>query len=279
MTQQEQWQLDGSAPELYERYLVPAITAVWAADLIERAAPRPAEQVLDVACGTGIVARLAAERVGDHGRVVGLDLNPGMLAVARSLPARAGRPVEWREGSVLGMPFPDAAFDLVLCQLGLQFFPDRPLALREMRRVLAPGGRLALSVFGPIEHNPATHALAEALDRHLGPQASAVKRSEHTLADADELRALADRAGFRDVTVNTTTRRVRFPSPREYVRIQLAATPLAGLVSGMEGRQRTALVENLVTDLAVSLRLYVGEGGLVFPQECHVLLARGQAPG
>ena len=279
MPQQEQWQLDRSAPELYERYLVPAITAVWAADLIERAAPRPAERVLDVACGTGIVARLAAERVGDHGRVVGLDLNLGMLAVARSLPARAGRRIEWCEGSALDMPLPDAAFDLVLCQLGLQFFPDRPLALGEMRRVLAPGGRLALSVFGPIEHNPATHALAAALDRHLGPQASAAKRSEHALADADELRALADRAGFRDVTVDTATRRVRFPSPREYVRIQLAATPLAGLVSGMEGRQRAALAESLVTDLAASLRPYVGEGGLVFPQECHVLLARGQGPG
>lgn len=144
MAEYEQWQLDGRAPELYERYLVPAITAVWAADLVERAAPRSGERVLDVACGTGIVARRAAERVGNHGRVVGLDLNSGMLAVARSLSSQDASGIEWREGSALAMPLPDAAFDLVLCQLELQFFPDRPLALREMRRALVPGGRLAL---------------------------------------------------------------------------------------------------------------------------------------
>ena len=168
MAEHEQWQLDGSAPELYERYIVPAVTALWAADLVEWAAPGPGERVLDVACGTGVVARLAAEGVG-AGRVVGLDINAGMLAVARSLPPRAGLPIEWHEGSALSMPFPDAAFDLVLCQLGLQFFPDRPAALREMRRVLSPSGRLGLSVYSSIEHDPVAYALADALDRHLGP--------------------------------------------------------------------------------------------------------------
>ena len=102
-------------------------------------------------------------RAGGSGAVTGLDINPGMLGVARSLPAVAGAAsIEWQEGSVLGLPFPDAAFDVVLCQLGLQFFPDRPTALGEIRRVLAPGGRTGISVFGPIEHNPATHALAGA---------------------------------------------------------------------------------------------------------------------
>ena len=129
MSDQEQWQLDGSAPELYQRYLVPAITAVWAADLVDQAAPRPGERILDVACGTGVVARAAAERVGGTGRVAALDINPGMLAVARSLPAAPGPAIAWHEGSVLALPFPDAAFDVVLCQIGLQFFPDRSAAL------------------------------------------------------------------------------------------------------------------------------------------------------
>src|SRR5262245_20233146 len=132
MADHERWQLEGSAPELYERYIVPAVTALWAADLVTRAAPRPGDRVLDVACGTGIVARLAAERLNGVGRLVGLDINAGMLAVARSIPSHPGLPIEWLEGSALEMPFPDRAFDLVLCQLGLQFFPDRLAALGEM---------------------------------------------------------------------------------------------------------------------------------------------------
>jgi SAM-dependent methyltransferase len=127
----EHWQLDGSAPELYERCLVPAITRIWASDLIDRAGPKPGQSLLDVACGTGVVARLAAERMRT-GRVVGLDLNEGMLAVARSVPV-TGAPIEWREGSALSLPFENRSFDLVLCQLGVQFFPDRSLALREMK--------------------------------------------------------------------------------------------------------------------------------------------------
>src|SRR3712207_3990859 len=150
MVRHEAWQLEGSAAELYERHLVPAITSLWAADLVERAAPQPGERVLDVACGTGIVARRAAERMGS-GRVVGLDINPGMLAVARALPPGSGPAIEWHEGSVLDMPFPEGSFDVCLCQLGLQFFPDRAAALREMRRVLRTGGRLTLSVFSALE--------------------------------------------------------------------------------------------------------------------------------
>jgi ubiquinone/menaquinone biosynthesis C-methylase UbiE len=165
-------------PELYERYPVRAITALWATDLVARAAPRPGERVLDLACGTGIVARLAAARMG-AGRIVGLDINSGMLAVARSLSADTARLIEWQEGSALALSFPDDAFDLIFCQLGLQFFPDRTAAVGEMWRVLAPAGRVALSVFTAIEHTPATNALADALDRHLGAAASQTKRSEH----------------------------------------------------------------------------------------------------
>src|SRR4051812_13070177 len=126
------WQLEGSAAELFQRYLVPAITSKWAEDLVHRAQLRTGELVLDVACGTGAVARLAAPKVRP-GQVTGLDLNVGMLAVARSLP-NEDAPISWTEGSALDMPFPSGYFDAVLCQQGLQFFPDQPGALREMRR-------------------------------------------------------------------------------------------------------------------------------------------------
>jgi ubiquinone/menaquinone biosynthesis C-methylase UbiE len=270
---QEQWQLDGSAPELYQRYLVPAVTAMWAADLVDRAALREGERVLDIACGTGVVARIAAERIGPTGRVAALDLNPGMLAVARSLPPVNGAVIDWHESSALALPFPDAVFDVVFCQLGLQFFPDRPQALQEMRRALAPDGRLALNVFGPIEHNPATLALSTALDRHIGSDASRAKRIEHALADTEQLRRLVADAGFPGIEIDTVSKLVRFPSPADYVRIQLAATPLASLVAQYDTASRERLIEALVEDVGAALMSYTKMKGLTFPQEVHCVLA------
>lgn len=272
MALHEQWQLEGTAAELFQRYIVPLITSLWAADLVERSAPRPGERVLDVACGTGVVARLAAERMGT-GRVVGIDLNPGMLAVARTVPQTVGPKVEWHETSVLHMPFPDGAFDVILCQLGLQFFPDRARALAEMFRVLTPGGRLALNVFTAIERTPVAHALADALDRHLGAGASSIKRSEHTLSDGRLLEDLVSAAGFKDLTVSSVTQMFRFPSPRDYVRLQLSATPQAGMVANMDADQRDALIDAITGDLVRSLGGNATGGELVSPQECHVLLA------
>jgi ubiquinone/menaquinone biosynthesis C-methylase UbiE len=273
VSEQEQWQLDGGAPELYQRYLVPAITALWAADLADRAALRQGERALDVACGTGIVARVAAERVGSTGSVAALDINPGMLAVARSLPAATGASIEWHEGSVLALPFADAAFDVGLCQLGLQFFPDRAAALREMRRVLVPDGRLVFNVFGPIEHNPATHALADALDRHVGPDASVAKRTEHALADTEELRTLVTGVSFRGVVIHTTRKMVQFPSPADYVRIQLAATPLASVFALYDAARRDGVVRALIEDVGAALAPYLLGDVLSFPQEVHTVLA------
>jgi ubiquinone/menaquinone biosynthesis C-methylase UbiE len=272
MARDEQWQLEGTAAELYQRYLVPLITSLWAADLVERSAPRPGERVLDVACGTGVVARLAAERIGT-GRVVGLDLNSGMLAVARIAAQNGGPKVEWHEASVDQMPFPNGTFDVILCQLGLQFFPDRARALAEMFRVLTPGGRLALSVFTAIERTPVAHALAGALDRHLAPGASSIKRSEHTLWDGHLLENLVSTAGFKDVTVTSVIQTLRFPSPRDYVRLQLSATPQAGIVAGMDADKRDALIDAITSDLVLSLGGNATGVELVSPQECHVLLA------
>src|SRR5712691_12561106 len=165
-------QISGTPGEIYERHIVLAIFARWAPDLIEAAGVRSGERVLDVACGTGVVTRLLAERVGAGGRVVGLARDPGMLAVARTAASRLN--IEWLEGSAVKMPLPDAAFDAVVCQQGLQFFPDRPAALREMHRVLVPGGRLALSVWRSITYQPAFHALQTALAKRIGAERAAL---------------------------------------------------------------------------------------------------------
>ena len=273
MTTHEPWQLVGTAAELYERYLVPAITALWATDLVNRARPRAGERVLDVACGTGIVARLAAEHVA-AGRIVGADINPGMLAVARSISTDQELPITWVEASALDLPFPDCSFDLVLCQLGLQFFPDQSAALREMFQVLVPDGRLALSVYSAIENTPVAHALAEALDIHIGSGASKIKRSEHSFADPGELHRLLADAGFREVTIQTAVQTIRFTSPREYVRLQIAATPMAGMVAGMESTRREAVIDAITDALATTLGRNPGTEELASPQESFVALAR-----
>ncbi len=273
MREHEDYQVDGSAPALYQRHLVPAVTAVWAADLVERAQPRSGERVLDVACGTGVVARLVAGRMAS-GLVVGLDINGGMLAIAQSLSPIEGASIEWCAASALQMPFADARFDLVLCQLGLQFFPDRGAALRDMRRVLGPDGRLALSVFSAIERTPAANALATALDRHLGATASVVKRSEHALADPAMVRALVTGEGFRDVVLATVTQAIRFASAADYVRIQLTATPMAGLVRDMERARRETLVAAIAQEVASATGADAPNAPLCFTQEAHVLLAR-----
>jgi ubiquinone/menaquinone biosynthesis C-methylase UbiE len=271
MSDEDRWQVRGTAPELYNRHLVPAMTAMWALDLTQRAALRRGDRVLDAACGTGVVARLVVPLVGVTGAVAGLDINPGMLTVARALPPVSGAAIDWHEGSVIELPFPDGAFDLVMCQFGLQFFPARETALREFDRVLEPGGRIALNVFGPIENNPATHALAEALDRLVRPGASATKRAEHALADTRLLRELVTDAGFEDVTIETLVKTVRFSSADDYVRVQLSATPLAGLVADHDDEERTRLLTLLSREVAATLADYHDSRGLAFPQEVHVL--------
>ena len=119
-----QFQLHGDAAERYERWAVPFVTGPWVPSLLDLAELRPGERVLDVACGTGVVSRLAARRVAPSGNVTGIDLNEGMVGLARRLPLPPGIAIDWREGSALSLPFADEAFDVALCQQGLQFFPD-----------------------------------------------------------------------------------------------------------------------------------------------------------
>lgn len=271
MSAHEHWQMNASAPELYERYLVPAITSIWAADLLDRLRVEPQESVLDIACGTGAVIRRLAT-VAHGGRLVGTDLNAAMLKIARSI--NTERPIEWVEGSALDLPFSAKSFDVVLCQLGLQFFPDRPLALREMVRVLRPGGRVGLSVYSAIERTPAAYAFVRALDRRLGPDSSRTKRAEHVFPDPDEVKSLMEGAGFSDVNVATVTKQINFPSMLDYVRFQLIATPMANLLKSAEAPERDAVIASIAADAASRLDDgMLRDGRLAFPQESQVAIA------
>lgn len=239
MTRQIYGQSYGGAPaENYERFFVPAIGAPVANDLIALVGLRQGQRVLDVACGTGVVTRLAAERVGPAGTVAGLDVNPAMLAVARSQ-TQSGMRIDWYEASAESMPLPDQAFDIVLCQMGLQFVPDKLAALREMHRVLDEGGRAFVSLPGP---TPALfEIMADALGRHLSPQASAFVDVVFSMHDADDLAEIVRSAGFSEVDVQKATKTLHLPPPADFLWQYIHSTPIAEAASQADESRRNAL--------------------------------------
>jgi ubiquinone/menaquinone biosynthesis C-methylase UbiE len=233
----------GNPAESYERYFVPALADPLARDLIEVAALRSGERVLDVACGTGVVARLASEQVGSAGTVEGLDPNPAMLAVARST-TPPGTTIEWHQASAESMPLPEASFDAVLCQIGLQFVPDKHAAVREMRRVLVPGGRLIFSVPGPTP--PLFEVLEGALAQHVAGEAAAFVRLVFSLDDPAEARELLADAGLRDVSVQVDTKSLRLPPAKEFLWQYVQSTPLADALAQANDEARAALERDVV---------------------------------
>ena len=277
MSQQQQWQgwqLEESSAEAYERYLVPLLFAPGAEGLIELAALKPGERVLDVACGTGIVARHATGHVGSGGKAVGLDVNEGMLEVARSVSRDIHPPIDWRRGDAADMPFADETFDVIFCQQGLQFFEDRPAALGEMHRVLAPDGRLLLSVLRSTKHNPGWRPLAEALERYVGPEAGAMMRAPFPSLSTDELRDLFAGAGFRDVHISIGIGPVRYPSAEEFLRLEAVSSPLAAPIGALEDNVREALIR----DLSKTLVAYTDDDGIIFPAETYLVAASRAVP-
>jgi SAM-dependent methyltransferase len=249
--------------EAYERFVVPAIFDRYARDLIERARPiGPAARVLDLGCGTGIVARLLRERLGGAARITGLDVSAPMLAVARSIVPE----IDWREGDAMALPFPDGAFELVLCQEMLQFTPDRAKAVREMRRVLAPGGRLLLSTWRSRRECPLHEAAGQVAERHLGTP----DERRFALGDGDALAALLVEAGFADVRIEVVTlveQWTEFPIRPS----ALAANfDLAGLTDAERERRLAAVEADTIPVLA---RFAADGGGFTAPSSANVASA------
>jgi ubiquinone/menaquinone biosynthesis C-methylase UbiE len=257
----------GNAPENYERYFVPVIGAPLAHDLVAAAAVRSGERVLDAACGTGIVARLAAEQVGRSGSVAGVDVNAAMLGVARSAAAAARVPIQWYETSVEAMPLPDEAFDVVLCQLGLQFVTDKVAALREMRRVLVPGGRVLVSVPTPTAFFTVLH---DAVARQVGSSAATFVQMVFSLNDTGEIQQLFRRAGFADATMQRDTKLLRLPTAKDFLWQYIQSTPLAAKVSSLDDDRLAALERDVVS----GWQAWMENGGLTYAQDIIVAAAR-----
>jgi ubiquinone/menaquinone biosynthesis C-methylase UbiE len=261
------FQVSGTAAELYERYAVPHVLGPWAPELVELAELKQGERVLDVACGTGVVTRLAAPRVGTSGQIIGLDLNVGMLDVARSLPPRTGAAIVWLQGSATAIELDDATMDVVLCQQGLQFFPDKVGALREMRRVLVPDGRLLLSVWKSA--GPYNTAVANALERHADIAAANKYRENRMVPDAQVLQQLLSEAGFSAIHIRPSIMTIRLPAIKEFVLCHLSASPVAAVVAALTDTKREALAEQV----RAALRAYAEGDGVAVPDETNIAMA------
>lgn len=219
-------QVVDAAAEVYEQFFVPALFAQWAEPMLTAAGIGSGDRVLDVGCGTGVLACAAARTVGPAGRVVGLDRNSPMLAVAR----RAPEVVDWRQGDAEDLPFDDHAVDRVVCQFALMFFDDRRRAVDEMLRVLRPGGTLAVATWCAVDESPGYAAMVDVVRRVVGESAATALLAPFTLGTVEVVTELLDTGRARDVHVTRRTGTARFASIESWVHTDIRGWTLAGSI-------------------------------------------------
>jgi len=276
--------INNTAAEIYERYLVPAMFEPFAKDLIQSCNIQRSNRILDVACGTGILSRLAVDYVdASVGKVVGVDINPVMLNMANRY--SDGKNIEWKQGSAISLPFPDEFFDLVVCQQGLQFFPDRVKALNEMNRILVGSiqnggnkelrcGKLALSVWTSIKDSPGFSILERLLEETIGHEAATIMHLPHSLSDCKELISLVRSAGFGKILSKGVTKTISFSSIEEFIIGYTNGSMLASYFS--DNKKVDDISKNKLLNRANSeLSPFVNEhtGKLSFPLSTSLIFA------
>lgn len=248
-----------SAAEVYDDFFVPALFGQFAGPICELGGIATGDTVLDVACGTGATTRAAAERAGPGGRVTGLDMNPGMLDVAR----RRSPEIDWREGRAEALPFDDGAFDTVLCQFALMFFRDRALALREMARVVRTGGRIAVSVWDHPGNSPGYAAMIALLEEMFGDDAANALRAPFVLGDLQEFRGVLASGGLTNAKITTVPGTARFASIPDWVRTEIKGWTLADVIDDDGCAALIAAGETRLTG-------FLDDTGVAFPAPAHI---------
>ena len=233
----------GSAAALYQSFFVPAIATPVSRELVRTAALKPGERVLDVACGTGVITRAAAEQVGPTGSVTGVDLAPDMIEVATATPA-AGAPIKWHQADAAALPLPDGSYDVALCQMGLMFMGDRPAALAEMRRVLTADGRVVVNTPGRIQ--PLFEAMEQAIVDNLDPALGAFVTAVFSMHDPAELDDLLRDAGFNDTTSKEYLASFDLPGAAEFLWNYINLTPMGPLVAEASSEAQPAMERQFV---------------------------------
>jgi ubiquinone/menaquinone biosynthesis C-methylase UbiE len=256
--------------EIYERALVGPLFRPFAEKLFARLAPGRDDSLIDVACGTGIVARVARERLGRDARIVGVDLSPAMLAVARSVEPT----IDWRQADATSLPVETSErFTLLTCHQGLQFIPDKAAAVREMRRVLAAGGRVGVATWGSIDDlPPGMRELNAVVERHVGP----IVDARHSLGDADVLRGLLVDGGFSDVQVGTIAHDVQFADGALFARLNaMAAIGMSDKGKSLSETERGELAGQIAAESTDVISAATRNGTFVLP--LTTLVATGRA--
>jgi ubiquinone/menaquinone biosynthesis C-methylase UbiE len=257
-----------SFPEMYEKWLVGPLFRPWAELTLDEVAFSRGDDLLDIACGTGIVSRVARERTGVAGHIVGVDVSPNMLAVARSVAPE----IEWREGNATSLPLLEGEqFQVVVCQQGLQFFPDRPAAAAQMRQALAKGGRLAVATWRSDDEVPFLQELRHVAERRLG----AITDLRHSFGDAAQLEALLRNAGFHQVRPRKLSRTIRFEDGAPFLRLNtMALVGMSAASKAMSDQDRKRVVDDIVEGSAPVVRSYTDGSGISFELSTNLATAR-----
>ncbi len=259
----EKGQVNRSAADVYDEFFVPSLFQQWAAPVAEAAALSPGQTVLDVACGTGVLAREASARTGTNGSVTGLDVNDGMLAVAR----RRAPHIDWQRGSAEALPFDDGRFDAVISQFGLMFFEDRTGALKQMQRVLRPGGRMAVAVWDSLDNTPGYAAMADMLRRLFGQEIADALYAPYCLGDTAALLELFSDAAIADAECQSHAGEATFPSLDAWIHTDVKGWTLADLINDQQYAE-------LQREAKTALAEFVQDDGTVkFAAPAHIVVA------
>lgn len=266
MNKKSGWQLSGDGPDVYERFIVPAYTRAWAEEMVNRACLCKGEKILDAACGTGLVARMAAEEQCSTDLIFGVDVNTVMLKKAQEIEEN----INWHQSDVTNMPFPDNHFNVIFCQQGLQYFPDPSLALKEMKRVLAENGRILLSVWRPIRYSPFYESLCEVLEKYVNKNSASLLSAAFNFGDYAKLKALFSTIGFNSIKINIVVKQMHYFPFDEFVMGGIMATPFFKDIQEMKESKR----EEMLLEITRLNQDYIDDNGLAAPLESYIVNAK-----